>query len=606
MGEASQSAPPSLRFGVYEVDLQAGELRRKGRKLKLQEQPFQVLALLLEHPGEVVTREALREKLWPADTFVEFDHSLNTAISKIREALGDLADNPRFVETLPRRGYRFIAPVEGLGQAPPAQAAPEVPTAPVRRARFQPAWLAALAVVALLAVLLGLNVGGLRERLLERGASATLAAKPSIAVLPFQNLSPDPDNEYFSDGMTEEITSKLSRIQSLQVVARTSTARFKGTEKDIKVIGEELGVRYVLEGSVRKAGNRVRITAQLIDTSTGFNLWAEDFEGDLRDVFAAQEETALKIADALNLQLTSQEQQAVQHRYTQNPEAYNAYLQGWALTQSLLGRFDRPEKLEAARQHFERALALDPDYPLALAGLAEVEALSYFFELDGDPGQLQRADQLARRALALDPNLPEAHVALGDIHGSRREWALAVHEFRRALRLDSNNAYAWEELAWALNYQQPPDPEGAERAARQAIRLQPGWFWSFFQLGEALHHQARYREAIAAWEYAVQLSPDFRAAHVRLGEVYLDQNDYNEALTQFSQARQLGETPGLLVRISAAYAGLGDKEKSLAELEKALAAGYRDFAYLDSSPYFDSLRSDPRFQDLLRRMNFPE
>ncbi|MFQ5927922.1 MAG: protein kinase, partial [Terriglobia bacterium] len=243
-------------------------------------------------------------------------------------------------------------------------------------------------------------------------APATLAAKPSVAVLPFQNLSADPENEYFSDGMTEEIISKLSRIQQLQVASRTSVARFKGTQKDIKEVGQELGVRYVLEGSVRKAGNRVRITAQLIDTSSGFHLWAEDFQGELKDVFAVQEETALKIAAALNLRLSPQEQRAVQRRTTDNPKAYDAYLRGRALAEHA----DNREKLEAARRQFEQALEADSDYAPALAGLSLVES-AYYRNLDRSEARRQLAEQLARRALALDPDLPEAHFAFGYVHG---------------------------------------------------------------------------------------------------------------------------------------------------------------------------------------------
>ena len=238
----------------------------------------------------------------------------------------------------------------------------------------------------------------------------------SIAVLPLQNLSGDPEQEYFVDGMTEELISKLSRIQNLHVVSRTSAARFKGTDKDIREIGEELGVRYALEGSVRKAGNRVRITAQLVDTSTGFQLWADDFDGELKDVFGVQEETALMIAEALDLHLGPQEAESVRRRYTENTEAYDAYLRGWALVESFHGPVDNAEeKLIPARKHFEQALGFDASYPLALAGLSMFEAL-YFGLVESSPERLQRAEELARQALEIDPQLPESYIALANAY----------------------------------------------------------------------------------------------------------------------------------------------------------------------------------------------
>jgi serine/threonine protein kinase/cytochrome c-type biogenesis protein CcmH/NrfG len=452
-------------------------------------------------------------------------------------------------------------------------------------------WLPA--AVALL-LLVG-EVAGIRFWYQKRAApgSSTVAGKPSVAVLPLKNLSADPENEYFSDGMTEEIITKLSRIKGLEVASRTSVARFKGTQEDVKDIGRELGVRYVLEGSVRKAQDRVRITAQLIDSSTGYHLWADDFDRDLKDVFGVQEETALKIADALNLRLSPQEQQAVQRRYTQNAEAYEAYLRGRALVHY----GDVPEKLEAARKHFEQALNLDPNYPLALAGLALMEAY-YYRNLDPSEARLQRAEQLARRALASDPQLSDAHLALGNVYGDRFEYARAAEECKEAIRLEPENAFAWDILSWALAYQQPPDAPGAEKAAREAIRLQPSLFFAHYHLGRALLLQRRYQEAIAALEHAKELSPTSTAADLGLGQVYMAQGDYDRAVTLLSKQ------PVAAINVfwlSSAYAGRGDKEKALATLQKALAAGYRDFAAIDASPYFSSLRSDPRFQQLIRQ-----
>ncbi len=590
--------PQIFRFGAFEVDIRAGELRKHGVKIKLQEQPFKILAMLIEHPGEVVTREEVRRRLWPEDTFVDFDKSLSTAINKLREALGDEASSPRFVDTLPRRGYRFIAPV----QEP-------IPSSVRHRAVGtaagvdRPLSVRRVLTVAALLLLAGAVAGTFRwYQKRAAGSPAAVGAKPSVAVLPFQNLSGDPQNEYFSDGITEEITNKLSRIQSLEVTARTSAARYKGTKKDIKEIGRELGVRYVMEGSVRKAGSRVRISAQLIDPLTGFHLWADDFDGELKDVFAVQEQTALKIAKALNLRLSPQEQQALRKRYTENPQAYDAYLRGRALIEY----YDNPEKLQAAREHFEQALQADANYPLAIAGLSQLEN-HYYRTLDPSPQRLQRAEKLARRALVLDPQLAQGYVTLGMLYGNRFEYARGAEQFRQAIRLEPQNAFAWSLLAWALTYVQPPDTRAAEEAAREAIRLQPGLFSAYYQLGRALFLQRRYPEAIASFQHALELAPDFGSPHLGLAQVFLAQGDYDGALAELNKLNpQYRSVHHALVQFSFIYAARGDNERALATLEKALAGGYRDFAYLESSPYLAPLRSDPRFQDLLRRMNLPQ
>src|ERR1039458_4894992 len=312
-------------------------------------------------------------------------------------------------------------------------------------------------------------------------APAVLAAKPSVAVLPLQNLSGDSANDYFSDGMTEEISTKLSRIQGLKVASYSSTERFKGAQKTSEEIGRELQVRYLLEGRVRRAGNQVRISVQLIDAPTGFQVWADDFTGELKDVFALQEQTALKIGAALNLKLSPEEERAVKHRYTQNPEAYDAYLRGLALA----WYWDNPEKLEAARREFEKALQLDPKYPLALAGLSRVENF-YYRNVDSDEAHLRRAEEFAQRALSLDSQLADAHVSLGLVEGEKFDYVRAAEQAREAIRLEPENAQAWVGLSWVLGYEQPPNAIEAEKAAREAIRLQPSLFGAYYELGRAL------------------------------------------------------------------------------------------------------------------------
>ena len=421
--------------------------------------------------------------------------------------------------------------------------------------------------------------------------SATIAAKPSVAVLPLQNLSAESDSAYFSDGMTDEITAKLSKIQAIDVASHSSVYSLKATDKSAPEIGKALGVRYLLEGSVRKAGDQVRINVHLIDSTTGFQVWADDFVGEMKDVFSLQEQTALKIAGSLNLKLSPQEHQAIQHRYTENPQAYDAYLRGHALVQYS----DRRNKVEAARRDFEEALQSDPDYPLALAGLSFVEGQIYR-NLDANPSHLQRAEQFAQHALAIDPQLAETHMALGTVSADKYDYPGAAREFRTATELDPENSYAWDLLSWALGYEQPPDAAGAEKAARESLRLEPALYpKTYYHLGRALMFQQRYPEAIAAFEHS-RTDPEDSFPDMGMGQVYLAQGDYDKALAALSKsARPAGINNFWL---GAAYAARGDREKALATLQKALDAGFHDFAALDTSPYFSSLRTDPRFQQL--------
>jgi serine/threonine protein kinase len=424
--------------------------------------------------------------------------------------------------------------------------------------------------------------------------SAPAAAKPSIAVLPLQNLSADPDSAYFSDGMTDEITTKLSKIQGINVASHSSVAALKGGQKDVGAMGQELGVRYLLEGSVRKAANQVRINVQLIDSTTGFQVWADDFVGEMKDVFSLQEQTALKIAQALNLHLSPQEQKAIQQRYTQNPQAYEAFLVGRAML-----AIETPERLEGARKYFEQAMKFDPNYAPALAGLSDVESL-YYRDLDSDPSHLQRAEEFARRAIAIDPQLAEAHIAIGRNYALRYEYARAVGEFREAVRLESENAFAWDLLSWALAYEQPPDALEAEKAARQAIRLEPSLPAIHYHLGRALLFQGRYSEAASAFQHAEEVGSS-NYANLGMAQLSLAQGNNDQAVAYLLKRSGPRKTAMDQYYLSAAYSAKGDKEKALATMQEAFRLGFRDFGAIDGSPYFASLRTDPRFQQLLSR-----
>ena len=454
-------------------------------------------------------------------------------------------------------------------------------------------------ILAGLSIVVGIITFGLAQEILgtrevtPTAIQATNVPENSIAVFPFKNLSADPDNEYFSKGMTAELISRLSRIQNLQVVS------YFQTKEDINEIGQELKVRYLLEGTVRRSGSRVRISALLIDSSTGFNIWSENFDGELQDVFDLQEQTALKIADALDIHLSPEESQAIARHDTESLEAYDAFLRGWTIIESFHYRSDNFEsRLNAARKHFQQALEFDPNYSLAVAGLSMVESTYVSFGSKSAPEQLLLAHAFATEALALDTSLPEPHLALGLAHGVGGDYVRAVDAFREALSLDTQNSYAWCDLAWAYNGLQPPSATEAEKASRKSIRLTPAYFWAYVLLGDALRIQERSADAISAYEYALILNPDHKIAHVKIGRIYFRQGIYHQALTAFNKAEQ---TPEVLVRISGTHLALGDIQKGLERLEEALANGYSDFITIETSPDFASLADDTRFQQLLEQ-----
>jgi TolB-like protein len=412
--------------------------------------------------------------------------------------------------------------------------------------------------------------------------------------MPLQNLSSDPDGAYFADGMTDEITTKLSKIQGVNVASHSAVTALKNAPADAGDTGRRLGVRYLIEGSVRRAGDQMRINVHLVDSTTGFDSWAEDFTGATKDVFSLQEQTAAKIAQALDLKLSPQEKQGLERRYTQNPEAYQAYLIGRALAE----HDNETDKLEAARSHFEQALKLDPDYAPALAGLAQVEGY-YYRNVESLPAHLERADQLAQRAVAAAPDLVEARIALGYAYGWKYQYFKAEDVLREAVRLDPQNSHAWDSLSWVLAYEQPPKAVEAEKASREAIRLEPALPVAHYHLARALLLQRRYEEASKAIERVAELSgPTY--AYLGQAQIYLAQGNYDAAIDRLTKNGQPKEAINTYF-LSAAYAAKGDKEKALAELKRTLDLGYADFASIDGSPYFSKLSADPRFQELLRR-----
>jgi len=462
---------------------------------------------------------------------------------------------------------------------------------PIGPERRRPSgWLWVALLVALVAVVAVIT----RSRWFpESTPEVTIVAdKPSVAVLPFRNLSPDAENEYFSAGVTEEIISKLSRIDALEVASRSSVAKYKDADRDVREIGEELGVRYLLDGSLRRSGDRVRITAQLVDGSTGRNLWSEEFDGSLDDVFAMQEETALKIAAQLDLHLSPEETRDVRRRSTEDVMAYDAFLRAQALLQS----WGDIEKLNAAREQYETALRLDPGYAPALAGLASVEAEVYR-NFDASEERILRAEELAQRALDSGLSPARAHLVLGEIAGMRYDYHRAVQQLREATRLDPKNPIAWDYLSWVLAYQTPPDAVAAEQAALKALELQPDFPGAYYHLGRAYLHQKRHDEARAAFEKAADLNPAFRFSG--MPQYYLAIGDYEAALA--SQGPAALDTAIALFYAASIHAAAGRADEALKSLEDSFKMGFRDFPGLERSPYFDSLRDDPRYGEMTRR-----
>jgi TolB-like protein/DNA-binding winged helix-turn-helix (wHTH) protein len=623
----SQSQLPRvLRFGTFEVDVPAGELRKNGLKLKLQEQPFQVLCLLLEHPGEVVTREELRSRLWPGDTFGDFDHGVNAAIKRVRDALGDPPDNPRFIETLPRRGYRFI------GTTVPNAIRPQQVQSPRRR------WVLLLACATLTvmaAVLFIEDAGGLRSRLLSR--SAAQARIHSLAVLPLTNLSGDPEQEYFSDGMTEVLTDDLSKIGTLRVVSRTSAMRYKATKEPLAEIARELKVDGVIEGSILRSGNRVRITAELIDARTDQHLWGQTYERDLGDVLLLQSAVAQAIAERIHARLTPQEESRVRSISVVNPDAYEAYLKGRFYGSEVTGT---GAALKRAQGYYEDSVRKDPRFALAYAGLADCFLDQGAYRLVPPQDAYRQASAAIEKALQLDPALSEAHSSLGYLNWQFAwDWQTAEKELRYAVDLNPNSIEGHETLVWFLAWSGQRTEALAEVGKMR--QLDPAYPFIPLQESGVYYHQRDYKSLVEASEKSVAGYSNGWQSHYFLAVGYEGSGRPAEAIPEYQRAVDLSEgdtdtIAGLAHAYVAAgrrteaekilrqlqirsttnyvspymsgviYAGLGDKDKAFEFLEKAYKEKSPDLAYfIKADLRIDPLRSDPRFQNLLRRMNFP-
>jgi TolB-like protein/DNA-binding winged helix-turn-helix (wHTH) protein len=636
----------SVRFGVFEVDLRAGELRKRGVRIRLQGQPFLLLITLLKHQGEVVSREELRRILWPEDTFVDFDHSLGSAINKLREVLGDSAANPRFVETLPRRGYRFIAPVVAVGGSedtptvseapadkpePPSGDLPETAdhnqvdlktsTVTVRRRRPLPWKIPGLAVLLSATSFLLLTVLRSRPPTLIR----------SLAVLPMENLSGDPLQEYFSDGMTDELITELGQISDLRVISRTSVMTYKGARKPLPQIARELKVDAVVEGTVLRSGNQVRITAQLILAAADKHLWAKSYEGDLRDTLALQEQVARSIAGEIRIELTPHEKDVLKNVKRVNPEAFEAYLKGryfWNKRTS--------ESLRKAIDYFSQAIEDDPSYAPAYAGLSD----SYGLAGDWQYGVLSpkeaypKAEAAATKAIALDSSLGEAHISLAwCLDGFDWNWESAEREFTEGIELSPSYAtghhwYGWHlatlgrhgEAIVELEKAEGLDPlsliigadlaeelliahryDEAIKQSRKTMNMDPFFALTHYVLGEVFVQQRMYSGAIAELQKAIELSPGSTAFTANLAYAYALSGMRDAAVKILDDLKNRShENLSNAPEIALVYVGLDEKNQAMVWLEKAYAERFNPGVLL--RPAFDPLRSDPRFQDLLRRI----
>jgi TolB-like protein/DNA-binding winged helix-turn-helix (wHTH) protein/Flp pilus assembly protein TadD len=637
MYDSRLAANSPVRFGVFELDTGAGELRKHGLRINLQDQPLQVLQILLEKPGQLVTREELQRRLWPSDTFVEFDKGIYNAIKRLRETLSDDAETPRYIETIPRRGYRFIAPVNRKGTVD--MVAQEAPAAPTTAAAPRPwrrsnalKFVAAFTVgVLLLGVPLGLSSSRIRQWLsLGSGAPAI----HSLAVLPLQNLSNDPAQEYFSDGMTDALITDLAQIGSLKVISRTSAMQYKQTKKSLPEIARELNVDGIIEGTVQRSGDRVRITAQLIHGPSDKHLWANSYERDIRDAFALERDLAQEIVDRVHGQIVGESQKPLRRSGPANSKALDAYLRGnYYLARGVWSISDDEKRVAA--QYFQQAIDADSDFAPAYIGLANAH----------DDLRLATRDDIAirkraaERALVLDANSSEPWGILGKMKWHDLDWEGAEQDFRRAVALNPNRAsslYGLGILHAAMGRLDEALKEG---------EISQGLDPNEERLSHILEMRGEHKRAIELLQRMVELHPNDSAGPYLLFRNHAEIGMYKEAVQELERALTLWGFPESAADVhrgfvasgyrgamreyakmlenlyaankvfapeNMAYAHLasGDKDRTFYWLEQAYL--HRDVVSTDwglmiikEDRLFDPLRTDPRFADLLRRMNLP-
>jgi TolB-like protein/DNA-binding winged helix-turn-helix (wHTH) protein len=618
-----------LHFGLFELDLRAGELRKAGARVRLAPQPMQILQLLVLRAGHVVTREEIRQALWPADRPVDFEHNLNTAVKRLRAALGDSAEAPRFIETLPRRGYRFLAPVAALLDSVSAIAgtelAPAVSPVPATQPTRRGVRVAAAAAVVI-------AFAGITGWLLwPRQPAAEPGVIRSIAVLPFQNLSDDPEQGYFADAMTDTLITSLAKIKTLKVISRTSVLPFERTSRRIPDIAKELQVDAIVEGSVLRAHDTVRITAQLIHGPTDQHLWAESYDGAFNDVLVLQSRVARTIAREIRATLSPAEAANLNRVPRLDPAAYEPYLRG----RHLMTRRTEPE-LRRALEYFERAAATDPHSALPLVGMAQVWDVmaswaGHVTTKEGYP----KAKDAALRALALDGTLAEAHTALAAVE-ELYDWNLEAAErrYQQAIALNPNYAAAHHRYGMLLGRTGRAD--AALESALRAKTLDPLSLDINMGLAARLAAVRRPQESIARMESVIELDPNYFDSYVHLADAYQRAGDVGKAIATAERGVQLsGRSPHALHGLALVYVRAGDLKKALpliAELEKHPIRNAYDIGTLylimkrpepairwlqqacedrvpamafirratEANRQFDVIRNDPRFTEILR------
>lgn len=631
-----------LRFGTYEVDPHSGELRKAGIRIKVQQQPLKLLEILLKHPGEVVTREELRARIWPDESFGDFDQAVNIAIAKLRGALGDSADNPRFIETIPRRGYRFIAEVvvlerdSGKPELPPetpgiagsrdsAAAVDEratlrrLPGSLLRRLPGSLSWkIIGFAVILLAIFVVVVN----RWRKQSPANASPTSPIRSLAVLPLENLSGDAQ-DYFADGMTDELITDLAQIGALRVISRTSVMPYKGARKSLPVVARELNVDGIVEGTVLRSGDQVRITAQLIQAPADKHLWAKSYQGDLRNTLSLQKQVASAIADQIRIEVTPHEQAVLKNAKTVDPEAYEDYLKG----RFFLNKRNSNEK---AQRYFQQAIEKDPNYAPPYTGLADI------YQLSDNP---RLARESAQKALDLDNELAEAHNSLAELlYRFNRDWAGAEREFKRALELNGNYAPAhhWYSMYLAVVGRR----EQALAEAQKAYELDPLSPVVGANLAKKLEENGQYDKAIDQARRTLEVEPNSAVTHAVLGMVYEDKKMYPDAIAEYKTALQLGGSPGEMrglagyvyaatgdlgnakkmirelkqlwpgharaaLDLAMVYSGLGQKDQALYWLGKASEKEVGDLIEVGQDSHFVTLHSDQRFQALVKQVGVP-
>lgn len=648
MGLLESTAP--IRFGAFELNATTGELRKAGIPLKIHPQPFQVLLLLAQHPGKIVTRQQIREQLWGQNTFVDFEHGINFCVNQVRSTLGDNSEKPRYVETLARRGYRFIAPVT-IGTAPSAPVADERAFEPpadenlpavtlsiedTRPPRQFPIFsyaakrkysLAALSLIVVAAGALGWQ---------WRTGQKTAPIR-SIAVLPLENLSNDPAQDYFADGMTDALTTDLSQISALKVISRTSAMHYKKTDKLLPQIGHELGVDAVVEGAVQRSGDRARITAKLIQAATDKLLWARSYERDIKDVLSLQGDIASTIAQEISVEVKPQERLRMTRARPINLAAVDFYLQGKYHYQNAKdmgghrgARKAHEAELNQAIGYFQRAVAEDPNYAPAYIEMGEIWGVPATFPYPPD-SMAQPAREALRKALAIDPDLAEAYVDLGWIDYRYWNWSALEFEAKHAIELNPNLAAAHDLYAAYLLVRGRMDD--AMEEAERTRALDPGTdrvAWVFycgrqfdrfnemmrsdvdrhafgaighFHLGHGYERAHMYKEAVEEWEKAMSefgyddLAEDLRRGY-RVGGFRGAVSGWAAGLETISLQ---GEPvhPDLMAYL---YGILGEKDRAFAWLEKSMEMHSSGPSVFKIDPDVDDLRSDPRFADLIRRV----